>query len=445
MTTSSEDNLSEKAKARPEEGATMSDGQDFTMDAGDRETAAGPMPDPPPLVVIQYRNRGLPAVLVPPAIIVMAALAIPSFQRLTPARRSDRATALGDPARPRSGRTILVEPPSSGVAIGPIVVRGESASPAVMTSPVTAAVEAAPKVAPRDEDLSPFELDATAGLRPVEPPPAPLKAANGPPPISPGPAAPGAPAGADTGPALEANLGPDPNPAEAAGPPKPGRAERPAIGFKPPSSEPPDLLVPPEPEPPRAEPEPTKEEILAQIRREAAQKEADRRELEARKPEGRWLELVEVIKKTNAERATFHQELRQTLKDQGNRAGPAIEDLCNQYGRNTLPEIQGAVKRMLKRSAAGLTLPAKVEMMRYLGLPEPMILDYIAWGLHPALNARGGPRDENGVRVRAARALLAMPLASAPGTPSMAWVFRPGSQPVAAGPKPIVPSPARRP
>ena len=55
------------------------------------------------------------------------------------------------------------------------------------------------------------------------------------------------------------------------------------------------------------------------------------------------------------------QELRQTLKDQGDRAGPAIEDLCNQYGRNTLPEIQGAVKRMLKRSAAGLKLQDKVK------------------------------------------------------------------------------------
>ena len=100
---------------------------------------------------------------------------------------------------------------------------------------------------------------------------------------------------------------------------------------------------------------------------------------------------------------------------------------------------------MLKRSAAGLTLPVKVEMMRYLGLPEPKILDYVAHRYHPTIHARGGPRDENEVRVRAARALLAMPLASAPGTPSMAWVFRPGSQPVAAGPKPIVPSPGRHP
>ena len=169
----------------------MSDGQDFTIDAGDRETAAGPMPAPPPLVVIQYRNRGLPAVLVPPAMIVMAALAILSYQRLTPARRPDRATALGDPARPRPGRTILVEPPSSGVAIGPIVVRGESSSPAATTSPVTAAVEAAPKVAPGNEDLSPLDLVASAGRRPVEPPPAPSRRRTGLPPSRPTPPHPG--------------------------------------------------------------------------------------------------------------------------------------------------------------------------------------------------------------------------------------------------------------
>ena len=424
----------------------MSDDQDFAIDAGDRETAAGPMPAPPPLVVIQYRNRGLPAVLVPPAMIVMAALAILSYQRLTPARRPDRATALGDPARPRSGRTILVEPPSSGVAIGPIVVRGESSSPAATTSPVTAAVEAAPKVAPGDEDLSPFDLDASAGRRPVEPPP---RAPRGGERASPHPARPRrtrAPAGADTGPALEAHLGPDPNPAEAAGPPKPGRAERPAIGFKPPSSEPPDLLEPPEPEPPRAEPEPTKEEILAEIRREAAQKEADRRELEARKPDGRLLELVEVIKKTNAERATFHQELRQTLKDQGDRAGPAIEDLCNQYGRNTLPEIQGAVKRMLKRSAAGLTLP---DQGRDDAVPRPPRAEDpgLRRAQVPSDHPRPGrtPRRERGAGPRPRGPCWRCRSLRLRARPRMAWVFRPGSQPVAAGPKPIVPSPGSTP
>ncbi len=189
----------------------------------------------------------------------------------------------------------------------------------------------------------------------------------------------------------------------------------------------------------------TKEQILSEIRREAAQKEAERQRLEAWKPQRRLHELDEVREKMDAERVRFHHELRQILKDRGKRAGPMIEDLCNEYGRNTLPEIEGMVRRALRLSVGGLPRQDQVEMMRSHGLPEPKILDYIANKLHRDLGSRGGPRDEKEVLVEAARRLLAMPLAPAQGEPHTDRAFRPGSQPLATAPQPSIPNPGHRP
>ncbi len=141
----------------------MSDDQDFAIETEDRETVAEPTPAPPPLVVIEYRNRGLPSVFVPPALILMAALAILSYQRLTPVRRPGPAPPSDDPAPPRRGRTILVESSSTGVVVGPLVVRAESSPPAATSPPALDA--AASQAPPVDDDLSPFDLNATAGLR----------------------------------------------------------------------------------------------------------------------------------------------------------------------------------------------------------------------------------------------------------------------------------------
>lgn len=209
----------------------MSDDQDFAIETEDRETVAEPTPAPPPLVVIEYRNRGLPSVFVPPALILMAALAILSYQRLTPVRRPGPAPPSDDPAPPRRGRTILVESSSTGVVVGPLVVRAESSPPAATSPPALDA--AASQAPPVDDDLSPFDLNATAGLRPVEPSSPTLDAANKPPLAPPAPAAP------------EAIAAPAPKPRErdpidaasTASDPEPKRIEHPAIGFKLPQPE----------------------------------------------------------------------------------------------------------------------------------------------------------------------------------------------------------------
>ena len=48
--------------------------------------------------------------------------------------------------------------------------------------------------------------------------------------------------------------------------------------------------------------------------------------------------------------------------------------------------------------------------MRKIGLPEPVLLDFLAHKVDQTRNTRGGPRDDDEVRVRAARLLLTYPL-----------------------------------
>ena len=60
---------------------------DFEHDDGHQQPDAPASPPPPPLVVIQYRNRGIPLVLVPPVLILAAVLGFQAHRRMTPSRR----------------------------------------------------------------------------------------------------------------------------------------------------------------------------------------------------------------------------------------------------------------------------------------------------------------------------------------------------------------------
>ncbi len=69
----------------------MIEGTDFSLPDGDTELepASGSPHDlgsqtPSPVIVIEYRNRGLASRLMPPALILFAALVISSYQRKTP-------------------------------------------------------------------------------------------------------------------------------------------------------------------------------------------------------------------------------------------------------------------------------------------------------------------------------------------------------------------------
>jgi hypothetical protein len=158
-------------------------------------------------------------------------------------------------------------------------------------------------------------------------------------------------------------------------------------------------------------PEVSKKAILDDIQREAAEKENQRHSLEELKPRARALLLAESVARIQAGRTPFHDELRQLLKTHGPSAGSEIEKLCIRAGRDMPPEIKSAYYRGIRRIPPRMTRQAEIEFMRGCGLPEPVIFDYVARKVHmEELNRRGGPRDENEVRVKAARILLSSPV-----------------------------------
>jgi hypothetical protein len=154
----------------------------------------------------------------------------------------------------------------------------------------------------------------------------------------------------------------------------------------------------------------SKEAILDDIQREAAENEARQRDMAELKPRARAMLLDEAIRRVEADRAPFRNELGQIVASLGAGAGPQIDELCDQYGRQTLPEVKAGYQRAMRVKPRRLTLEGDVEFMRVCGLPEPVILDYIAHRMHKTLNTRGGPRNEDEVRVKAAAFLLKVPL-----------------------------------
>jgi hypothetical protein len=386
----------------------MRDDRDFAMNAEDPKPADDSTAPSPaaPIVVIEYR-RGLSAVLAPPVLILLATLVILSYQRQTPIRPITTAPPPADstPKAPAGqGRIIMVESSGAGAAFEPIMARAEMrfgppAPPASPPAPAPVAVArltpappalAAEAAKPVGEDEtegapSPFDLDPRKDRLPSLPAPGRGIAVEAPPPPAPEPAKAQPPPPAPRLGAFVVETPPPPAPAAEPVPPAVARAE---------------------PEAPR----PTKEQILDDIRREAEQKNAEQKQMELLKLQARSLQLYEMYQKAQASRVPFRNDLRLLIESMGNQAGPEIKQLCEKYGRDTAKEIEDGVKLDLFRSARWTWL-RRVEMMRARGLPEPRILDHLANELDWTRGSRGGPRDENEVRVRAARLLLTFPIA----------------------------------
>lgn len=62
----------------------MIDEPDFSIEGEDSPPVEQPAATPPPKVVIEYRDRGFPSLLIPPLLILVAVLVILDFRRETP-------------------------------------------------------------------------------------------------------------------------------------------------------------------------------------------------------------------------------------------------------------------------------------------------------------------------------------------------------------------------
>jgi len=369
---------------------------DFSVEGGEEATRHDAPAGPAPVIVIEYRQRGLAAKLMPPALILLAAIAVSSYQRSTP------VFPLVPRSRPAPAET------SPAVASPEIVVKAANRARMAEVASLTAKVpkaeegnrpapeaEAAPTTARGGGSLlasrrpSPFGLDTVEGLVPLAP-------------------------GDVVGPVERAPA------AAQANPPDAGRPELPADSDR------------------VEKPEPSRQEILQDIERESREKAGQRRDLTTLKNQARALAFADSLAKAEAKRTSFHDDLRQAIKDLGKNAGPEIEKLCVRHGRETMKDVWVTYRHALRLAPKAYTSRWKVEMMRSIGLPETLILDDLAHGFHHQINSRSGPRDQNEVRVRAARELLSVPVASTKRPSAAATSTRPASNPSnAQAPRPV--------
>jgi len=158
---------------------------------------------------------------------------------------------------------------------------------------------------------------------------------------------------------------------------------------------------------PALKPLPSKEENLRQFEEEAAKKHA---EIVAREQNRE----TDLRSRRYEERVKFRAELREIVRLQGSDAGPEIDKLAKRYGFDVDPlKYQQALQVWHGR----MTLSAKVRLIRSLDLPEIVILDFLSDDQNALRRTPKGPRNKNEVRVRAVRQLLGFELPAADQPP----------------------------
>ncbi|MGE3820230.1 MAG: hypothetical protein AB7I30_12490 [Isosphaeraceae bacterium] len=352
---------------------------DFAMPDGDpqtpeTETKAEATPTPPPLVVVQYRQRGTLGRLTPPLLILIVALGVTYYQRGKANRVMDQAKAAS--VAPRTGSPRIDPKPTPEPSDPKTTTADASTEPPAAKAPMPERVEAKapPSPTPPPILLSPFDITPNDGLSPL-----------------PGPVPPVAIA--DLGPISSVTA---PAVIPANNEPTPAKNEEPAgpIGE-----------------------EASREEILADIKREANANQAEQAELAEMKPKAQQMLLAEALDQVHAARSPFRKELKDVLEHFKGQAGPEIERLCQQFGRTAPKEAEELFHRGRRMLSVRLSRRDEVEFMRSCGLPETVILDFLSHKIHQTMNTRGGPRDANEVRIWAAKLLLSYTPggASAPG------------------------------
>ena len=89
-------------------------------------------------------------------------------------------------------------------------------------------------------------------------------------------------------------------------------------------------------------------------------------------------------------------------------AGPEINQLAKRYSYDTDAERMIQATRIWRATRSSQA--SKVKLIRSLDLPETVILDFLSDDFHSQVRMPRGPRNENEVRVRAARRLLQLEL-----------------------------------
>lgn len=370
---------------------------------------------PAPVVVVQNRNRVLPWLLIVGAIAVLALGSALAYHRREVARlrlqaelaRRDLQRAIEQAQAEENELRLAALPP-------PPVSEPTGVSP-MPPAPVAAPTAEEPKATPPAAKPEAPSQVAAAHVRArvltqLTGPPVPAPASDPLPPESSQPAG-AKPAGAAAGEPTPVRS-PFDEPDEADAPARAAArvdvaADPASVANAAPSK--PDGRPPADPAPPPALPAepplPSRGETERQILAEAAeiQRDSDQKRDQQR-------EELQALR--DDERKQFLDELRMILSVYGRNAGPEIERLSNRSGRTQDPALLMRARIVISETRASQR--AKVHRLRDLGVPESVILDYLANGLNKSLGARNGPRSRNEVWVRAGLLLLNYHEAEAP-------------------------------
>ena len=363
----------------------MSDGEGIrVLSEPDGKAGTQPPSTPAPVVVIEYRQASLWHRFLPALLVFLAAIPISLFQRQTPVRLIPNRSMLVTPAPASNPATTpAAVTPSPTLDTAPIVAKFADADGKSVDPDLSKTAAAPPK---KDQDkagVSLFEIDPSDGLKPVE-----LVTA------TPGTKEPNEPDFASEEPPASAD-----NPTFSSSAPTP--VETPASD---------EAAAPAEPMPEVPRTEPTKDDILNEIRREAEEKEAERKRLADLKPQAKALMLAESIERAASDRQPFHDSLKALIQGNDPDLYQMVDNLCNRYGRSLSDEMKVRYLKARKLFPNRMTKQAEVLAMRKLGLPEPMILDYLVNKALKTINGLSGPANEREAVIAASKQLLAIRL-----------------------------------
>jgi hypothetical protein len=360
---------------------------DLSLDSDQLEEKLEAANPAQPVVVIQYRNRGVSSWLFFTLILAIPLGAILLYHRLVVERyrvqaaiESRKALANRLDAAPASEAASLgarptpvaPAPPPDIAANSPFGPPGSAPDPATLNPALVSAAMHPPAAA----ESGPTVVEKTAEPR--------LRT------ILPNPSAPVGPAGPSTKPdgiglaALGSTL--------AA--PAVDLSADPAKDRRPPNTAGPAVH-------PAVQPLPSKEESERQIAEEAAKKEA---EIAARDE----IREADLRSRRYQERVKFREELRETMRLHGNDAGPEIDKLARRHGYDNDSKRSEKADRIWR--SGRIPLRSKVALIRSLDLPETVILNFLSDDLYRQMGSRKGPRNPSEVRLWAARQLLGFEL-----------------------------------
>jgi hypothetical protein len=165
----------------------------------------------------------------------------------------------------------------------------------------------------------------------------------------------------------------------------------------------------------------TTEEVWNDILREADRTKAERAKIDGMKEN--WLvqdrleadrrqadQVTQAINKAEADRPRFRADLQRVLTRWGDQSAPEINKLIDRYDSKPPRAIEEHAQFLIKQSTGRNSRQERVNLLRSAGLPETWVLDFLCNLEKKNLRARNGPRNPDDVLVRAARALLSIPL-----------------------------------